>query len=395
MRILTFTTLYPNQVQTTHGLFVERRLRYLLELEGIEAIVVAPVPWFPFKSAKLGRYADYSRVLKKENRHGVTIYHPRYPLIPKVGMTVAPVLLAFAVLPFIKKMMVNGGDFDLIDAHYFYPDGVAAAIIGKVLNKPVVITARGTDINLIPQYLLPRKMITWAARQSRGVITVCEALKIELINLGADGKKIHALRNGVNLNEFYPMDRENMQFKYQITRPTLLSVGHLLERKGHHLVIQAMKDLPDYELLIAGDGEERKRLQKLAVTEQVSDRVRFLGALTPDRLAEVYNAVDILVLASSREGWANVLLESMACGTPVIATNIWGTPEVVTTPDAGLLMSERSATAIVKATKQLLENYPSREKTHHYAENFSWDETVNSISNLFRDILLYERVDKR
>ncbi len=390
MRILTFTTLYPNQVQTTHGLFVERRLRYLLELEGIEAIVVAPVPWFPFKSAKLGRYADYSRVLKKENRHGVTIYHPRYPLIPKVGMTIAPVLLAFAVLPFIKKMMVNGGDFDLIDAHYFYPDGVAAAIIGKVLNKPVVITARGTDINLIPRYFLPRKMITWAAHQSSGIITVCEALKTELINLGVKGKKIKALRNGVDLSAFFPMNRGKMRLKHQITQPTLLSVGHLIERKGHHLVIQAMKDLPEYHLLIAGDGEESQSLQLLAVTEQVADRVRFLGTLTPRELVEIYSAVDVLVLASSREGWANVLLESMACGTPVIATNIWGTPEVVTTPDAGLLMSERSATAIVKAINEIMESYPSRETTRRYAEEFSWDETVDSVSDMFRGILSYE-----
>jgi len=391
MKILTFTTLYPNEAQTGHGLFVERRLRFLLELEGIEAKVVAPVPWFPFNSAKFGRYAAFGRVPEKEDRHGVDIYHPRYPLIPKVGMTIAPALLAAATLPYVKKLVANGEDFDLIDAHYFYPDGVAAAIIGKVLNKPVVITARGTDINLIPQYFLPRKMIAWAARHCSRIITVCEALKTELINLGADGKKIHALRNGVDLDKFYPMDREKMQSKYQLTRPTLLSVGHLVERKGHHFVIEAMKDLPDYELLIAGDGEERQRLQQLAVTERVADRVRFLGALTQPQLVEIYSAVDALVLASSREGWANVLLESMACGTPVIATNIWGTPEVVTTPDAGVLMNERSAAAIEKSAKKLLGSCPSREKTRRYAENFSWDETVNSIFDLFKSVLLYEQ----
>ncbi len=190
MKILTFTTLYPNQIQTGHGLFVERRLRYLLELEGIEAKVVSPVPWFPFNSTKFGRYADFGRVPEKENRHDLDIYHPRYPLIPKVSMTIAPALLAAAVLTHIKKIIANGENFDLIDTHYFYPDGVAAVIIGKILNKPVVITARGTDINLISKYFLPRKMIAWAARQSNGIITVCDTLKTELIKLGIDGKKL-------------------------------------------------------------------------------------------------------------------------------------------------------------------------------------------------------------
>lgn len=387
MKILTFTTLYPNNIKKNHGIFVEQRLRNLLKIEGIEAKVIAPVPWFPFTFDKFGQYAQFAKVVKTEERYGIHISHPRYPLIPKIGMTLAPILMVLALYPILKRMLKHNEDFDLIDAHYFYPDGVAAAILGKMLNKPVVITARGTDINLIPNFYWPRKMIVWAAKRATSIITVCQALKDELIVLGIDPAKIHALRNGVDLEFFYPEERVLAKQKLKINRSTILSVGHLIERKGHHLVIEAMSELPEYELLIAGDGEEMPRLKKLANDLNVSDRVTFLGAVPHNQLATIYSAADILVLASSREGWANVLLEAMACGTPVIATNVWGTVEVVAAPAAGMLIEERSAQAIVNAVKGMEKNMPSRKETREYAERFSWDETARRLYELFGKII--------
>ncbi|MDP2902563.1 MAG: glycosyltransferase family 4 protein [Methylovulum sp.] len=387
MKILTLTTLYPNNIKTNHGVFVEQRLRNLLKIEGIEAKVIAPVPWFPFTSDKFGQYAQFARIAKSEERYGISVSHPRYPLIPKVGMTLAPILMALALYPILKRMLQRGEEFDLIDAHYFYPDGVAAAILGKMLNKPVVITARGTDINLIPKYYWPRKMIVWAAKRATSIITVCQALKDELVVLGIDPTKIHTLRNGVDLEFFYPQERVQAKQKLKIDRPTLLSVGHLIARKGHHLVIEAMPDLPEYELLIAGDGEEMQRLKNLANDLNVSDQVTFLGAVSHNQLVTIYSAVDILVLASSREGWANVLLEAMACGTPAIATNVWGTAEVITAPAAGILIEEQSAQAIVNAVRIMEKNRASRRETREYAEKFSWDETVHRLYDLFENII--------
>lgn len=384
MKILTLTTLYPNNIKKSHGIFVEQRLRNLLKIEGIEAKVVAPVPWFPFSSDIFGQYAQFAKVAKTEERFGIQVSHPRYLLIPKIGMILAPFLMVCALYPTLRSLLKNEG-FDLIDAHYFYPDGVAAAMLGKMLNKPVMITARGTDINLIPQYFLPRKMIVWAAQSAASIITVCQALKDELINIGIDPTKIHALRNGVDLNFFFPENRALAKQKLKLKRPSIVSVGHLIERKGHHFVIGAMPDLPEYELLIAGDGEEMASLKKLAEDLNVSDRVTFLGAVSHDQLVTVYSAADILVLASSREGWANVLLEAMACGTPAIATNVWGTAEVITGPSAGMLIEGRSAQAIVNAVGILKNNMPSREDTRKYAEDFSWDETVSRLYNLFKE----------
>lgn len=387
MKILTLTTLYPNNIKSNHGVFVEQRLRNLLKIDGISAKVIAPVPWFPFTSDKFGLYAQYAKVAKTEERYGIQISHPRYPLVPKVGMTLAPILMALALYPRLKKMFKQDEDFDLIDAHYFYPDGVAAVILGKLLNKPVVVTARGSDINLIPQYYWPRKMILWASERAASIITVCQALKNELIALGVDATKIHALRNGVDLKLFYPEERNQAKKKHKLSRPTILSIGNLIELKGHHLVIEAMVNLPEYDLLIAGDGKEMLRLKKLANDLNVSDRVTFLGAVPHNQLVTIYSAVELSVLASSREGWANVLLESMACGTPAIATNIPGTVEVITAPEAGMLLEERSAQAIVNAVRVIEKNMPSREATRKYAEKYSWDETAHRVCDLFKKII--------
>ena len=155
MKLLTFSTLYPHAGRPTHGIFVETRLRQLVASGQVESRVVAPVPWFPFRQQAFGDYARHALAPSEERRHGIEVLHPRYPLVPKIGMSMAPVLLAQAVKPALRGLLERY-DFDAIDAHYLYPDGVAAAILGKHFGKPVVLTARGTDVTLIPQYQIGR-----------------------------------------------------------------------------------------------------------------------------------------------------------------------------------------------------------------------------------------------
>ena len=208
IRTITFTTLYPNAVQPAHGIFVENRLRHLIASGAVTSRVVAPVPWFPAALASLSRaHGVLARVPRKERRFELEVVHPRFPVVPKFGMTMAPALLFARALPVLRRLQSEGGDFDLIDAHYFYPDGVAAIMLGKALGKPVVITARGTDINLIPSHSLPRAMIRYAAREAAGIIAVSQALKDELIALGIPDSRINVLRNGVDLAMFHPVER--------------------------------------------------------------------------------------------------------------------------------------------------------------------------------------------
>lgn len=387
MKILTFTTLFPSEVNPGHGIFVETRLRHLVASGKVQAKVVAPVPWFPFKHSKFGRYSTFARTPHHEVRAGLSVVHPRYPSVPKVGMTVAPFLLANAAKRSIQEIVDDGFDFDLIDAHYFYPDGVAATALGQHFKKPVVITARGSDLTQITRYRLPRKMICSAAEQADGVITVCNALRDEMIRLGIDPNRITSLRNGVDLQRFHPVERDSVRKALGLQNFTLLSVGHLVPVKGHSLTIAALPLLPDVRLLIAGNGPERGALEELSHQLGVDDRVTFLGAVPQVDLKNYYSAADALVLSSIREGWANVLLESMACGTPVVASNVWGTPEVVAEPEAGILMSARTPRCLADAVMELRSNYPDRSTTRRYAERFSWDETTSGQIQLFNRVL--------
>jgi len=386
MRILTFSTLYPNAARPGHGIFVETRLRHLLASGQVESRVVAPVPWFPSRNPRFGEYALHASAPREEQRHGIRVLHPRYLVLPKIGMTLAPYLLAQSVKLVIERVLAEYR-FDLIDAHYFYPDGVAAVLLGRHLGKPVVITARGTDVNLIPRYRLPRAMIRWAARGAAGMITVAHALKDRLVALGAPAGRIEVLRNGVDLELFRPVDRESWRGRLGFRRTTLLSVGNLVPLKGHDLAIRSLRLLPDVDLVIVGNGPERVALGALAQELGVSVRVTFTTAMAQEDLRHYFGAADALVLASSREGWPNVLLESMACGTPVIASKVGGTPEVVTAPEAGLIMAERTPEALADAVRRLFEHYPDRGATRRYAEGFSWAETTAGQLRLFGRIL--------
>ena len=385
--IVTFTTLFPNAARPSHGIFVANRLEKLVASGAVKAHVIAPVPWRPafFNHPELGRL---DLIPLRTTYRGLDVDHPRYALIPKFGMNLAPRALYRAGKSAMSRLLREGHDIRLIDAHYFYPDGVAAVRLGEAFGIPVVITARGTDLSLIPQFRGPRRMIQQAAADAAGLITVCKALKDQLVTLGVPAERITVLPNGVDLERFKPVDRRAARHAFNLTRRTLLSVGLLIERKGHHHAIEALQSLQQTDLLIAGHGPELASLQRLAQQLQVQDRVRFLGNLNVTQLREAYNAADALILASSREGWANVLLESMACGTPVVASAVWGTPEVVSCPAAGVLMGELSSRGVAEGVAALFADAPSREATRSYAEQFSWEATTRGQSELFHKILV-------
>ena len=386
IRTLLFSTLYPSSVRPNHGIFVETRLRHLLASGAIETRVVAPVPWFPLAWPTFGEYALHAAAPRQETRNGISVDHPRYLLLPKIGMNLAPTALARSGLAAARRLIAEGFDFDLIDAHYYYPDGVAAVEIGRALGKPTVITARGSDINLIAEYPAPRRMILGAAKECAATITVSAALKARMEALGAESAKIHVLRNGVDLDLFCPTDRQRARTEFGISRFALASVGNLVSNKGHDLVIRAMTDLPDAELLIAGRGTAETALRELAAREGVADRVKFVGLLPQERLVTLYAAVDALVLASAREGMPNVILEAMACGTPVVASSVGGIPEVVSSEEGGTLIGNPSVESIVDGVVRLRQTCPARADVRRHAERFGWDMATQGQLSIFRKL---------
>ncbi len=376
IRLLTFTTLYPHAGLPNQGVFVENRLRHLVGTGRATSTVLAPVPWFPSRHPRFGAWARFAMADAEERRHGLRVLHPRYAVLPKIGMSAAPAALYAAAKRTLAQLLRQGLAVDLIDSHYLYPDGVVAVALGRRFGLPVVMTARGSDVTQLPDFAAPRRMIRGAMAQADAMISVSAGLKDAMVALGADAARVTVLRNGVDLEQFRPPpDRAAARAALGLDGPTLLSVGHLIPRKRHHLAIEALAQLPGWQLLIAGEGPERARLEGLAARLGVAARVRLLGPQPHAALSRFYGAADLLVLASSREGWANVLLEAMACGTPVVASDIPGNPEVVRERTAGLMVSDNTAVGFAAAVQALWRDPPAREAVRRYAERFSWDAT--------------------
>ncbi|MBW6397537.1 glycosyltransferase family 4 protein [Roseomonas sp. HJA6] len=388
MRLLTVTTLYPNAAQPNHGVFVENRLRHLVSDGVVTSTIVAPVPWFPSRNARFDTWARYAAVPREEVRHGLRLMHPRFAALPRLGMYSGPWMLLRAFRSALRRLRREGAKFDAIDAHYLYPDGVAAAWLAEETGLPLILTARGSDTSLLPSFALPRRLIGAALRRADAVIAVSAGLAEGLFALGADPAKVTVLRNGVDLTTFQPPeDRARLRASFGLSGPALLSVGHLIERKGHKHIIAALPHLPGIKLLIAGEGPQRGALTDLAARLGVAERVGLLGALPHQELSRLYGAADALVLASTSEGWANVMLEAMACGTPVIAGPAWGSREAISAPEAGVVLDAVTPETIASAASQLLAHPPSRAATRAYAERFGWDDTTRGQIELFTRVL--------
>ena len=382
MHILSFTTLYPYPKRPRHGIFVENRLKALVSL-GHNIKTIAPVPWFPLSAEFFGDYSRYACPPAREERFGIDIRHPQYLLVPKLGLRATVGRLEKVFEKALDDSIAEGFVPDVIDAHYLYPDGVAAVRVAARRGIPAVLTARGSDVTLLPNYPAPRRMILEAVSRADHVITVAEALRQDLIRLGTDPTKVTTVRNGVDTSLFRPdvPPHPAMTGAKGITR--LLSVGHLIPRKGHHLAIDTVARLPDTQLVIVGGGPEEPALKRHAERLRLGDRVRFAGEQPHDALPAFYAGADFLLLASDREGWPNVLLEAMACGTRCIATPAGGVAEVIAAPEAGLVTDERSADAVASAVSALKTTPPARDRTRLYAEQFDWQSVARDVEAIW------------
>ncbi len=392
MKILTYTTLFPNNRELVHGVFVEARIQELAKL--CELKVVAPVPYFPPIKKLSERYYNYSQVVKEEERGGLHIFHPRALVTFKLGKVFDGFLIFLSTLPTVLRIKKTF-DFDLIDAHFAYPDGCAAYLIAKLLKKPVTVTIRGSDISLFTKYYLRRKIIKAVLRRVDKVIAVCLALKDAAVAIGISEEKIVVIPNGVNPERFFPGDKSvfRERLKLPAEKKILLTVANLSKRKGIHHLIDAVNlmvvkhKMTDILLIIIGGGEEKKALEDQIKRLNLHLYVMMTGAKLPDELREWYISADLFCLTSSREGYPNVLLESLACGTPVVATKVWGIPEVINSPDYGILVDSTQPQSLTTAIIEGLERNWDKKAIISYAMKNTWTETAKKVYAEFTKVV--------
>ena len=383
MRLITFTNLYPSQDMPRHGIFVEERLRHLVATGGIDARVVALRPAQPV----FGRAQRRSEKRTMEVRAGITVDYQRVPTLPWVSNWVDPWTWAAAAEPVLREIIRQSDAPAILDAHFLYPDGVAAAILGRRLGAPVVLSARGSDVNVKCLNPIMKRWVRWAAARCAAIITVSEALASKLQELGIDPPILEVIPNGVDLEKFRPHDKKQSRARFGIKGKLIASVGHLVPNKGHEFAVEALVQLPDTSLLIAGDGPQKAFLQSHAKRLGVDERVHFSGVLPHGEMPYLYSAADVLVLMSGNEGMPNVVLESLACGTRVIATDVGGIREIVRSREAGALIADRSADGLLKGLAGVNATATTTEATRQYARQFCWQNIVGKQIALYRTAL--------
>lgn len=384
MRLLTYTNLYPGADQPRHGIFVEERLRQLVASHRIKAKVCA---LRPARSIDPRKYLGSAQKASAEERNGLCVSYVTVPTLPAITNWIDPMLWAHASRKVVADLVGDSRRDTILDAHFLFPDAVSAVILGRQLGLPVVMTARGSDVNVKCENIVMRRWVRWAAKRCDAIVTVSQALATKLGSFGIPADSIHVLPNGVDLDKFQPQPDQQLRVEHAASGALLLSVGHLLEAKGHHIAIEALASLPNTALLIVGEGPEEKSLRALAKKLGVALRVHFLGYVPHTQMAAIYSTADFTVLASASEGMPNVMLESLACGTRVVATDVGGIGEVITEPVAGALMGSRSAEAVIESIRMLTGSTHSRSDTREFAEDFGWNQTIERQLSLYRRVL--------
>src|SRR3954447_10697713 len=374
LEVLLFSMVFPNAAQPHYGVFVRERMRGLPA--DVEVRVVAPTPWFPLVAGL--RPGLRPAVPREEVQAGVPVLHPRFLSFPGFLKCLDGLLMFLCALPTVIRLR-RDFRFGLIDAHFVYPEGLAAGLLGLFLRVPVTITLRGMLPLLVP-FRLRRPQLRFALKRAARVIAVSESLKRDAVALGVPEDKVRVIENGIDPRVFRPIDRVEARRSLGLPKygPLLVSVGTLAPRKGFHLVLEAMARLkrrwPTLRFaVIGGDGPEGAmgaELRQLAAKMKIDGRVIFPGPREREELAVWYSAANLFVLATAHEGCPNVVLEALACGTPVLATPVGDIPELVP-PQAGLLV-ERNAESIAAGLDAALKRAWDRDAIAALLAGRSW-----------------------
>lgn len=364
------STLFPDMTRPNFGVFVERQARELASREGVDVTVMAPVGLPPWPLSFTERYRHMRHLPTEEHWRELTVFRPRFPVVPKIGGRLNVRTMTRAILPLVKRLHAENS-FDVIDASFFYPDGPVAANLSCKLGIPFSVKARGADIHYWGRLPATRQKVLEAGRAASGLLAVSQAMRRSMASLGMDERRIRVHYTGVDLDHFQPSDRDAAKAELGLSGPVILSVGALIDRKGQALLIRALRDLPGVTLVLAGHGPEATAYERLAVQEGVADRVGFLGSVLHGKLPLYYAAADVTALPSSSEGMANAWVESLACGRPIVISDVGGARELMDRPSAGVIV-ERDPEAISGAIKTLLDNPPDPLAVREAALRFTW-----------------------
>lgn len=373
--VLVLSTRYPDPLDPRRAPYVARAFETLAKRGDWRVSVVNPVGLPPLA---LGQHRARAERPELGSEGEVTIHRPRYTLIPGLGERRSAAAIARAVLPLARRIHAEA-PLDLVAAQFLFPDGPAAAEIARALGLPLSIKARGEEMVWAARDFARGQMLG-AARAATGLLAVSHALAAQMAALGMDPDKIIVHPTGLDRNRFRPLDHTQLRrqlsaslgFALPDNTPLIACVGALVQRKGQAIAIRALRGIEGARLVLAGTGEDLGRLRALAANEGVAERVFFAGPVDHDLLPLILSAADVSVLPTASEGLANVWVESLACGTPVVTCDVGGARELIADETAGRLVA-RTPEAVAAGINAVLNAPPAREDVAALVEGFGWD----------------------
>ena len=396
-RLLVFSSLFPSALAPNAGVFIRERMFRVGR--HVPIVVVAPQPWFPGQGI-VRRFRPHFRPMapRREVMDGIAVHRPYFFCIPAVLKWTDGLFMALSSFLAVRRV-ARDHSANVIDAHFGYPDGYAAVLLGRWLKLPVIITLRGKEERQARTGVAaPLQKAIVGADQ---LIAVSAALQALAIEQGADPARVQVIGNGIDLAKFTAVPR--LEARQWIGLPAdakvLISVGTLVERKGFHRVIECLPGLlaahPTLHLVIVGgagaEGDIGAQLRRMVRTLGLDDHVHFQGPLAPDRLSVALSAADVFVLATSYEGWANVFLEAMACGLPVVTTDVGGNAQVVNDRSLGRVVPFGDPDRLRGAIDEALKTSWDRALIRAYAESNSWDRRMQPLIDAYHQLLSRDR----
>ncbi len=391
--LVVFSSLFPSPANPGAGLFIRERMFRVGRR--LPVTVISPQPWFPLQGLIRHFRSNYRPMPPRELvQEGITVFYPRFLSFPGVFRWLDGLSMAVASYALMRQLL-REGQAHIIDAHFAYPDGYAATLLGKWLGLPTTITLRGTEPRTAGYWIRGRLQRKAMMRADR-VFSVADSLRSLALSVGVSENRTLTVGNGVDVEKFHPIARDEARktLNLSVELPVLVSVGGLVRRKGFHRVIELMPDLlvngvTPHLLVVGGPGPEgdwSERLHGLVRKLGLESNVHFLGFQSPEKLKMILSAADVFVLATSNEGWANVFLEAMACGLPVITTDVGGNREVVNDARLGSVVPFGDMEALRAAVQQALECQWDRDFILGYAKANTWDQRVTTLVSHYRTI---------
>ena len=386
MKVLVFTNLYPSQIEPTLGLYNKSTFEALAHY--CEVRVVAPIrAWARWKQP--GLIVNPVR----EREAGVESIFPPYWSIP-TAWSLHAAGMYLSMRPWIRELR-RDFPFDVIVAAWAYPDAVAASLLAREANVPLVTAVLGSDVNEFPDLFGLRPQIRFGFKRAQRVLAVSRDIAARVVDLGAPRERVLVQHNGVDGARFCLRDRAEARKSVGIEheRPVIGYVGNIRPVKGSDVLIEAMDHLvkqtgnPDAELWIIGSGEIEAQVRARATALGLDSRVRFLGRQPHDAIPRWMSAVDVFCLPSRNEGCPNVILEALASGKPVVASRVGGIPELLTDGDNGYLVPSENPAALAGALAKALERAWDPEALRGSVTFLSWDAVALTYQKIIGEVL--------